>query len=94
MKAANKHPWDITPLTKDEARAFSALREGVASDIQQKRAIEVIVNKLCAMDDLEFRPDDAGGERASAFAAGKRHVGLQLRKWLFANGSLIESLPD
>lgn len=93
-KPYHKFPWHPVELTKSEARGLQAVFAGVASDVQQKKALETIVNKICAVNDLEFRPDEMGGERASAFAGGKRFAGEQIRKWLFATGAEIEALPD
>lgn len=87
-------PWFPPQLTKNEARAIKAVWEGVASEPQQKKVIELIIKRFACADDLEFRPDDMGGERASNFASGKRFVGEQVRKWALASGSMIESLPD
>lgn len=87
-------PWSPVTLTKDDARALHALGQGVASDYQQKKALSIIVDRICGYDDMEFRPDDMGGERASTFASGKRFAGKQIQKWIFATGSMIERCPD
>jgi hypothetical protein len=73
---------------------MNALAAGIASDIQQRKALAFIVNNICATEDMEFRPEEFGGDRASAFAGGKRFVGNQIRKWLFATGEMIEALPE
>ena len=62
--------WDA-PL----AYAIKAIYEGRASDHQQKM-FAAFLERLCGIHDLEFRVD----ERMSAFASGKRFVGLQIRK--------------
>lgn len=59
------------------ARSIQAVAEGVADEVQQRLAIKTIVEQLCATYDLSYSPDS---ERDSAFAEGKRFVGLQVAK--------------
>jgi hypothetical protein len=87
-------PWHPVKLSKSEARAIQALYEGNASEPQQRKALELFITRFGAADDLEFRPDEFGGERASCFASGRRFVGQQMRRWALATGAEIESLPD
>lgn len=62
-----------------DTMAIKALFAGNASEGQQKRALKWIIEQACGTYDLSFRPG-ADGERETAFAEGKRHVGLQLVK--------------
>lgn len=66
-------------LRKADVSALFAVSQGVANEDQQKRAI-VAIHRIAVTGDLEYRPDDLGGDRDSAFAGGKRYVGLQLNK--------------
>jgi hypothetical protein len=75
-------PWVPTAFDKASVHALRAMSHGTASADQQKRALEFIVKELCETDGLSFRPDELGGARGTAFAEGKRHVGLQLRKFI------------
>jgi hypothetical protein len=59
------------------AVAIQAVALGTADEDQQKRAIQTIVEGLCQTYELSFSPDS---ERDSAFAEGKRFVGLQIAK--------------
>lgn len=77
-------------MTKKQVFAIRALQEGSASEGQQKMAWDYIMN-LCGVRDLEFRPGDAS---ASAFASGKRFVGLQLVKPVTLPAALVEKLDD
>lgn len=70
-------PWHPAPYVDADTYAIKALASGVANEGQQKRALEWIINTLCATYDLSYRP---GSDRDTAFAEGKRHVGLQLVK--------------
>lgn len=55
-----------------DAVAIQALFQGVASDYQQKRAINFITNDLCALPFLAFDP---ANQRNTDFALGKQSVG-------------------
>ena len=72
-------PWEPAPYDDDGliTMAIKALAAGNANQDQQRRALDWIVRVLCGTYDLSFRPDS---ERATAFAEGKRHVGLQIIK--------------
>jgi hypothetical protein len=72
-------PWAPAAYDDDIIYAFRALVQGVANSGQQKRVWAYLM-LVCGEGDLEFRPDNFGGERASAFASGKRFVALQLKK--------------
>jgi hypothetical protein len=70
-------PWDIPPADEYDIRAVKALAAGVASDGQQKRALDWIIRCAAGTYDLSFRPG-VDGHRATDFSEGKRFVGLQL----------------
>lgn len=80
------YPWSIPELDADagtaQLGALRAMARGEASERQQKMALDTILNVYCRTHDLSFRPDDAGGERATAFAEGKRFVGLMILRAL------------
>lgn len=69
-------------MGKGELRALVALSEGVANEEQQKRALDAILTNICGMHDQSFFPDEMGGERATAFAEGKRYVAAQIMQLL------------
>lgn len=62
--------------------AIRALEQGQASEAQQRRVLEWIVHNASNYHDLSYREDGNGGDRATAFAEGRRFVGLQIRKLL------------
>lgn len=74
-------PWFPAPYDPDGAdtMAIKAVASGTANAGQQKRALDWIINAVCATYDLSFRPGESG-DRETAFAEGKRHVGLQIVK--------------
>ena len=79
-------PWTPPDLTDGRGNphpavaAIKALSEGKATEYQQKLAFQYIVEVLSGAFDLSFRPDELGGERDTAFAEGRRSVGLTLRR--------------
>ena len=60
--------------------AIQAQAAAKANEGQQKIAIDFIINEICRTYDLSFRPEDKGGERETAFAEGRRFVGLEIVK--------------
>ncbi len=81
---AKKVPPQFTPPDYDEAdmAAFRALHRGEASQEQQKRALDWIIQSAAATYDVSFHPDSA---RLTDFAEGRRFVGLQVVKLLKLN---------
>lgn len=76
-------PWAPPGYTDDIVYSIRALADGKANQGQQVAAWEYLMFITGASDayaDLSFRPEEQGGERATAFAEGKRFVGLMLRK--------------
>ena len=75
------HPSDVA--------ALFAVSQGVANEDQQKRAIGAI-HKIAQTGDMSYRPDDMGGDRDTAFAEGKRYVGLQMAKLINHHAAYIK----
>lgn len=73
-------PWRPADYEVADVAAIQAVANGRASEDQQCRAMRYIIETVCGTYDASFRPDAMGGERATAFAEGKRNVGLQLVK--------------
>jgi hypothetical protein len=78
-KPSAPQPWMPTPYTDDDIRAIRALAAGNASDSQQIRAMNWIIQQASGYYDLSFRPG-VDGARATDFAEGKRFVGAQIVK--------------
>lgn len=83
--------WAPPDYEVADAAAFQALARGDASEHQQKRALEYLVNTLCGTYDLSYRPS---GDRDTAFAEGRRFVGLQVVKLLKLNTATMKRTPD
>lgn len=67
--------------------AFQALERGEATDHQQKLALEWLILRASAVNDQSYWPDS---DRATAFAEGRRFVGLQIMKLLSLNASAFK----
>lgn len=80
MKASAARPWFPVPVDEVQAAAIKAMARGTATEGQQIAALQFIVNQVAATNDLSYRPDELGGSHDTAFAEGRRFVGLQLRK--------------
>lgn len=72
------------PVTFDEADAIAiqALVRGHADELQQQRVVEWLLNKGARIRELSYQPGDPVG---TAFAEGRRHVGLQFAKFMTIN---------
>lgn len=65
-------PWEPCVPKPGEHQALRALMQGEATKDQQFLVVEWM-RRATGIVELEFRPD----ERASAFAGGKRFIGVQ-----------------
>lgn len=66
--------WDIPTIS-----AIQALQKGEATAAQQQQALHWIINEASATYGVSFQLE---GDRETAFAEGRRFVGLQLVKLL------------
>jgi hypothetical protein len=64
-------PWEPCDISKPEHQAIHALFAGEANKDQQMLFLQWF-KRATAMGDMEFSPL---GDRESAFASGKRHIG-------------------
>lgn len=69
--------WEVP-----DAAALQALAAGTASEDQQRRALDWIINQAAGTYDVSFQP---GLADATAFHEGRRFVGLQVVKLLKLN---------
>lgn len=73
-------PVALTEADQSAIAALKAIAKGNANKEQQVNGWRFIRERLCAVDDLSYRPDDMGGERDTAFHEGRRFVGFQMAK--------------
>jgi hypothetical protein len=86
MKPKAALPYTPADYEPADVTAIQAMHRGDASPDLQRRALNFIINDLARTYDLSYRPDS---ERDTAFAEGKRFVGLQLVKFLKLNTEAI-----
>lgn len=68
-------PHNPSPCSSYDVYAMKALAAGSASESQQKRALNWILNQCCGVPDNTYYPES---ERDTVFASGKRFVGLEI----------------
>ena len=66
--------------TDSHCLAYRALSRGEATPDQQIRAFKHLVEVIAGYYDISYRSDKDGGDRATAFAEGRRFVGAQVVK--------------
>lgn len=86
-------PWKPPDYELPDVVAFQALQRGDATEDQQKRALNYLIQTLCGTYDLQFHPGPEG-DRDTCFAAGKRFVGLQIVKFLHLNPTALKKDPS
>lgn len=78
-------PWVLPPawlpveFEAADINALKALQAGTATPEQQKRALDVFINKVCGTYELGWHPQD---DHQASFAAGRRFAGMQTVKAL------------
>lgn len=83
--------WMPADYELPDVEAVQAVAKGLANEVQQKRAIAWII-KAADTYDVSFRSDADGGDRDTAFAEGKRFVGLSIVKLVNMSGAALEAL--
>ena len=93
-----RKPRDAAWLPPDyemrDIEAIRAVHAGVADAAQQARALDWIVKSAAGAYELSFRSDGEGGERETAFAEGRRFVGMQVLKMINMPPALVAKLRD
>jgi hypothetical protein len=82
-------PWHPPKFDRSDAMAMKAVATGTANEAQQKQAIEYIVGTLGMTYDTSYWADS---DRNSAFAEGRRFVGLQIVKMVNLTGEALARL--
>lgn len=75
----SRDPLERPAYYPADVHALRALMQGTATPDQQRRVCDFLMHHVCATYDETFRPES---ERLTAFASGKRWVGLTLA-WFF-----------
>ena len=93
LKKLHREPWkpvvvqDSPPqyrvpglISKQDVRAIKNCWNGVATEFEQRIALQAIMYSIARGGDATYYPDSMGGDRDSTFAQGMRHVSLQIQK--------------
>ena len=83
-------PRNPPNYTKSIIYALKALQAGNANEEQQQRALAWVIKNAAGTYDSEYRETD----RETAFAGGRRFVGLQIVKLLNLTGTAIDQIKD
>ncbi|WP_298704652.1 hypothetical protein [uncultured Variovorax sp.] len=85
-----RDPWTPAQPSKAVHYALTNLQNGTASDVQQKLALDWILNAAARTYDQPFRPGGADGARATDFSAGMMFVGQQIVRALKLDPQTLE----
>lgn len=83
-------PRNPAKYSKAVIYALKALQAGNANEDQQIRALSWIIKEAAGTYDSEYRETD----RETAFAGGRRFVGLQVVKLLNLTGTAIDQIKE
>lgn len=90
-KSPDRRPWHPAPYDVPTIYALKALAAGRANEAQQKRAVEWLINCAARTYDASFIPDS---ERESAYAEGRRAVGLEMVKLINLPAAAIGKIKE
>lgn len=86
--------WKPALYEPREVEGIKALAKGEASPEQQRLALDWIINTAAGTYELSFRSDKEGGDRETAFAEGRRFVGMQLVKMVNMAPALLAKMRE
>lgn len=92
MRKPRDPAWKPVDYSESDVLAMKALATGTANESQQKQAIDWLIRVAAGTYELSFRSDADGGERETAFAEGRRFVGLQVVKMVNMPPELVAQL--
>ena len=90
MSKAPPEPWLPAAFGLADATAIRALSTGTATADQQRRALAWIINDGAATYQPSYRPND----RDTAFAEGRRAVGLRLVTIINLPGDILAKMTE
>ena len=73
--ATLRNAWDTAEFEAADIGAIKAMVAGTANEHQQQRVVEWL-RRASGLGEMSFRPGPSG-DRETAFAEGKRFVGMQ-----------------
>lgn len=84
--------WKPVDYSSREVEAVKALAAGEASAEQQRLALDWVITTAAGTYELSFRSDKDGGDRETAFAEGRRFVGMQVVKMVNMAPAMLADL--
>jgi hypothetical protein len=90
-RTPDRRPWHPTPYDVQTIYALKNLAAGKANETQQKRALEWLIHAACGTYQPTFIPDS---DRESAFAEGRRAVGLELVKLVNLPADAVKAIKS
>lgn len=84
--------WIPVDYSETDVLAIKALADGTANEQQQRHALDWMIRVAAGAYELSYRSDADGGERETAFAEGRRFVGLQVVKMVNMAPKLVAEL--
>lgn len=81
-----RKPWHPAPYDAEHVHALQALAKGEAGPIEQKRALDWIVNRAAMTYDEPFDPESS---RSTDYVLGRRSVGLQIVKLINLKAGVV-----
>lgn len=94
MTKPRPHAWLPADYDLKDVEAIRALHAGSADPAQQARALDWIIKSAAGSYELSYRSDADGGERETAFAEGRRFVGMQVLKMINMPPALVAQLRN
>jgi hypothetical protein len=91
VKAKSKEYWHPPAYEDLDVRAMQALAAGDASETEQQRALQWIIEQACAVYDEPFRPGDPS---VVNYMLGRRSVGLAIIKLMKLSQEIFNDKRD
>lgn len=90
LAIASEKPYEPPKYNEQDVIAMQRVFAGEGTKDQQSHVIRFIVENICDAHGMSYRPN----ERDTAFAEGKRFVGLQIAKLCTINLEAVETLKS
>lgn len=91
-RAARPPVWLPVAYSHATVMAAQALARGDATAGQQQAFLRWLVETAAGAYEMSYRSDADGGDRETAFAEGRRHVGLSVVKMVEMPAALADAL--
>lgn len=93
-RAPRDPAWLPVAYDAADVLALKACFAGQADPAQQRRALDWLITTAAGTYEMSYRSDADGGERETAFAEGRRFVGLQAVKLVNMPAKVLAHLQE